>query len=45
VGQNDGIYKERNETIKAWKKVCGGPKEYFEAPGDGYDGGTETTLE
>jgi hypothetical protein len=25
-------YKERNETRKPWRRVCGGPKEGFEAP-------------
>jgi hypothetical protein len=45
MGENDDIYKERNETRKAWRKVCGGPKEGFEAPGDVYDNSTKTTWQ
>lgn len=43
--KNDGIYEERKETRNVWKKVCAGPKEDFEIPGDVYDDGTKTTLQ
>jgi hypothetical protein len=37
------IYKDRNETKEAWREVCIGLKENFEALGDVYDDGTKTT--